>query len=195
MDFIDEVRQFSARAQSLLPHLKTEEATKHSLILPFMQLLGYNVFNPSEVVPEFTADVGTKKGEKVDYAIMIDGRPAILIEAKPCTDPLTNHDAQLFRYFTSTEAQFAILTNGLVYKFFSDLQETNKMDSEPFLEFSLLDPREPIVAEVKKFHRENFNAEDLFSAASNLQYNHQDIAAHGSRAQRTQRRLPAVRTA
>lgn len=170
MDFIDEVRQFSARAQSLVTQIATEEATKHSLILPFIQLLGYNVFDPSEVVPEFTADVGTKKGEKVDYAIIMGGRPMILIEAKCCTDSLANHDSQLFRYFSATEARFAVLTNGLSYKFFSDLKQANKMDSEPFLEFNVLDPKETVVAEVKKFHKENFDADDLFSTACNLQY-------------------------
>lgn len=173
MDFIDEIRQFSEKAKTVIPHLKTEEATKHSLILPFLQILGYNIFDPSEVVPEFTADVGTKKGEKVDYAVMVGGKPAILIEAKSVTDSLAGHGTQLFRYFTTTPAKFAILTNGLTYKFFSDLQEPNKMDDQAFLEFNLLDPRDAVVAEVKKFHKETFNADDLFSAAANLKYSTQ----------------------
>lgn len=170
MDFIQEVLRFSSRIQAIVGRIATEEATKHSLILPFIQLLGYNVFDPAEVVPEFTADVGTKKGEKVDYAIMINGRPEILIEAKSVGDNLTTHGSQLFRYFTATEARFAILTNGLVYRFYSDLQEPNKMDAEPFLEFDLADPKEVLVAEIKRFHKESFNAEDLTSVASNLKY-------------------------
>lgn len=173
MDFIDEIRQFSDKAKNVIPHLKTEEATKTALILPFLQILGYNVFDPLEVVPEFNADVGTKKGEKVDYAIMVGGKPAILIEAKAVTDSLSGHGNQLFRYFTTTPAKFAILTNGLVYKFFSDLQEPNKMDDQAFLEFDILNPREALVAEVKKFHKETFNADDLFSAAANLKYSTQ----------------------
>lgn len=170
MDFIDEVRLFSSRAQSMLVHLKTEEATKHSLVLPFLQMLGFNVFDPSEVVPEFHADVGTKKGEKVDYAIMLNGKPVILIEAKTCTDQLNGHDSQLFRYFSATESKFAILTNGIIYKFYSDLQEPNKMDLEPFWEFNLFDPKEAVVAELKKFQKVNFNTDDLVSAAANLKY-------------------------
>jgi predicted type IV restriction endonuclease len=67
MDFIDEVKQFSVKIQEIKGQIQTEEATKHSLILPFIQLLGYNIFNPNEVIPEFTADIGIKKGEKVDY--------------------------------------------------------------------------------------------------------------------------------
>lgn len=173
MDFIDDIRAFADKVQMILPHIKTEEATKHSVILPFLQILGYNVFDPSEVVPEFTADVGTKKGEKVDYAILVNGKPAILIEAKAITDSLHGHDSQLFRYFTTTTAKFAILTNGLVYKFYSDLQEPNKLDADPFLEFSLADCRESIVTEVKRFHKENFNVDLLFSSAANFKYSTQ----------------------
>ena len=170
MDFIDQVRELSEKVQGMMVHIRTEEATKHSLILPFLQLLGYNIFDPAQVVPEFTADVGTKKGEKVDYAIMVAGKPSILIEAKACTEKLAGHDSQLFRYFAATEAKFAILTNGVVYRFYTDLQEPNKMDLEPFLEFNILDPRESVIAEVKKFHKSAYNAEDLVSAASNLKY-------------------------
>ncbi len=128
MDFVDKIKQYSKRIEMIKDSLATEEATKTSLIMPFFNLLDYDVFNPMEFIPEYTADIGTKKGEKVDYAIMKDGKPVILIEAKGVNDDLTKHDAQLFRYFTSTEAKFAVLTNGIVYKFFTDLEEPNKMD-------------------------------------------------------------------
>lgn len=170
MDFIDHVRQLSTRTQGMLPQIQTEEATKHSLILPFLQLLGYNIFDPNEVVPEFTADVGTKKGEKVDYAIMKDGKPVLLIEAKPTGDDLSSHTSQLFRYFSVTEAKFAILTNGIIYRFYSDLHEPNKLDEEPFLIFDLMNLNETVVAEVKRFHSEVFNPGDLSSTAANLMY-------------------------
>jgi len=170
VDFADEVKAFGQRVAQLLDKLQTEEATKHALVLPFLQLLGYNVFDPSEVVPEFTADVGVKKNEKVDYAIFLNGRPAILIEAKPHWDDLSKHGSQLYRYFSVTEARFAILTNGIEYKFFSDLQEPNKMDDHPFLEFNLLDPKDALIAELKKFHKENFDPETLFSTATVLKY-------------------------
>ncbi len=170
MDFIDEIKQFSLKVQELKDKVQTEEATKISLIMPFLQLLGYDVFNPHEVVPEFTADIGTKKGEKVDYAIFIDGKPSILIEAKQVDDPLKTHDNQLYRYFSVTESKFAILTNGILYKFFSDIQEPNKMDDAPFLEFNLLDIKEPLVTELKKFRKESYNEEELSSTASKLKY-------------------------
>lgn len=170
MDFIDQLKQFSARVASIKDMLPTEEATKNSLILPFFQLLGYDIFNPLEFLPEFTADVGIKKGEKVDYAIFLNGKPAILIECKCCTDALDKHDSQLFRYFGTTSAKFGILTNGIIYKFYTDLDEPNKMDLTPFLEFNLLDIKETIVPEIKRFSKEKIDIESAFSAASELKY-------------------------
>lgn len=170
MDFIDQVKQFSKRVEKLKSSIQTEEATKTSLIMPFFQLLGYDVFNPEEFVPEFTADVGIKKGEKVDYAIYMQGVPVILVEAKWCGDSLNKHSSQLFRYFGTTKSKFGILTNGIVYCFYTDLEELNKMDLKPFFEFDLLDIRENKVAELKKFHKDSFDAEIISSTASELKY-------------------------
>lgn len=170
MDFIDQIKQFSKRAETLRDNIQTEEATKTSIIMPFFALLGYDVFNPEEFVPEFTADVGIKKGEKVDYAILVDGQPTILIEAKFIGEKLDNHDSQLFRYFGTSKAKFAILTNGITYRFFTDLEEVNKMDSKPFFEFNLLDIKETQVTELKKFHKSVFNLNDVIDAASELKY-------------------------
>ncbi|QNU66944.1 type I restriction enzyme HsdR N-terminal domain-containing protein [Ruminiclostridium herbifermentans] len=170
MDFIDEVRQFSARVQKLKDQIPTEEATKMSLIVPFFQLLGYDVFNPDEFMPEFTADVGIKKGEKVDYAIMKNGSPVILIECKWCGESLDKHSSQLFRYFGTSSAKFGILTNGITYNFYTDLDESNKMDLTPFLEFDILNIKPNIVAELKKFSRDSFDVDNIFSTASELKY-------------------------
>lgn len=173
MDFIDQLKQFSKRVAQLKEHITTEEATKTSIIMPFFQLLGYDVFNPAEFVPEFTADVGIKKGEKVDYAILQDSSPMILVEAKWCGENLKRHDSQLFRYFGTTSAKFAILTNGIEYKFYTDLDEPNKMDEKPFLEFNLLDIKDGSVAELKKFQKHHFDIETIFNTASELKYSNQ----------------------
>lgn len=109
-----------------------EEQTKMYLIAPFLNLMGYNVFNPDDVIAEFVADIGNKKGEKVDYALKINGEIEILIEAKAIKDPLFTHDTQLKRYFNVTKAKIGILTNGIIYKFFTDLDEKNIMDNKPF---------------------------------------------------------------
>ena len=153
MDFIDKLRELASNALSSAQYAQTEEATKTALVLPFLQVLGYNIFDPAEVVPEFVADVGQKKGEKVDYAIIRKSEPILLIECKSSNADLTNENAtQLYRYFTATPARFGILTNGLVYRFFSDLEEPNKMDPNPFMEFDLREEITPNIAEtLKKF--------------------------------------------
>lgn len=173
MDFIDQVKQFSKRVESIYKGLPTEEATKTSIIMPFFSMLGYDVFNPSEFLPEFTADVGIKKGEKVDYAILKDGNPIVLVEAKWCGEALDKYDSQLFRYFGTCKAKFAILTNGIIYKFFTDLEEPNKMDEKPFLVIDILNLRENQVAELKKFTKAAFDIDTIFDTASELKYSNE----------------------
>ena len=171
MELIDQLTNLSSRAQKQLAHIQTEEATKAALIMPFINALGYNVFDPTEVVPEFICDIGTKKGEKIDYAIMRDGKPIILIECKHVGGDLNlNHAGQLFRYFHVTEARIAVLTNGIHYKLFTDLEQANKMDERPFMEFDLFNFNENDVAEIKKLSKADFNIEDLLFAAYNLKY-------------------------
>lgn len=171
MDFIDEIKALAKKIPKHGQNIQTEEATKNALVMPMINILGYNVFDPTEVVPEFTADHGTKKGEKVDYAIFKDGVPIILIECKSIDSDLTpDHASQLFRYFSVTEAKVGILTNGIVYKFFSDLEATNKMDDKPFLEFDLNNIREPLIKELKRFKKEAFDLDELTNVASELKY-------------------------
>lgn len=170
MDFIDSIKQLASRVNKLKDAISTEEATKMSLIVPLFQVLGYDVFNPEEFLPEFSADVGIKKNEKVDYAIVINGAPTILVECKWCGVALEKHDSQLFRYFGTTTAKFAILTNGVIYKFYTDLDEANKMDLTPFLEIDLLNLKENLIPELKKFHKDSFDPEALVSVASELKY-------------------------
>ncbi|WP_134687562.1 type I restriction endonuclease [Brevibacillus migulae] len=169
-NFDDKIKSLSQRVVKIKDNIATEEATKTSIIMPFFQTLGYDVFNPEEFVPEYTADVGIKKGEKVDYAVLKDGIPVMLIEAKSINEKLEKHDSQLFRYFSVTKAKFGILTNGLIYRFYSDLDEQNKMDSVPFFEFNLLDIKDHQIVELAKFRRENFDIDNILNAASELKY-------------------------
>lgn len=151
--------------------IQTEEATKNAMVMPFIQALGYNVFDPLEVTPELVSDVGTKKGEKVDYAILKDGKPIILFECKKCGGDLSiNHASQLFRYFHVTEARFGVLTNGLTYRFFTDLEQPNKMDEKPFLEFNILDFKDQDIDELKKFAKSSFDIEIILTTANELKY-------------------------
>ena len=171
MDLIDRLRELSARIPKQLEHIQTEEATKSALVMPFIAALGYNVFDPTEVTPELNADVGIKKGEKVDYAILRDGKPIILFECKHhAADLSKTHASQLYRYFSVTEARFGVLTNGLQYWFYTDLEAPNKMDSKPFFEFNLLDFKEATVDELKKFSKSSFDLTNIMTTASELKY-------------------------
>ena len=170
MDFKDSIKQISERIEKLRDNIQTEEATKNAFIMPFLTALGYDVFNPLEVVPEMTCDIGIKKGEKIDYAIMKDGEPIILIECKHWKENLTLHDNQLIRYFNVSKAKFGVLTNGVIYKFYTDLEDKNKMDTKPFLEVNLMQIKDVQVEELKKFHKSYFDIDTILSTASELKY-------------------------
>jgi len=152
--------------------IETEEATKNAFVMPFISLvLGYDVFNPNEVVPEFTADVGTKRGEKIDYAIVKDGSVQILIECKKLGAPLgLNQASQLFRYFAVANARVAILTDGDHYHFYTDLDAPNRMDAKPFLVLQLSDLDDTLVPEIQKLTKDTFDIESIVNAAEELKY-------------------------
>ncbi|MCD4732647.1 type I restriction enzyme HsdR N-terminal domain-containing protein [bacterium] len=170
MDFADRIEQLSTTVKKNIQYIDTEEATKHSLIMPFIEVLGYDVRNPTEVVPEYTADVGSRKGDKVDYAILKDGIPIILIECKICSADLNEeHAKQLKQYFQNTDALIGILTNGLEYRFYAGLDKENVMDERPFFVFDIKKPHK--ISELKaQFTKENFDADEVVSNASELKY-------------------------
>ncbi|MEL7473784.1 MAG: type I restriction endonuclease [Planctomycetota bacterium] len=170
MELLDRFRKLGERAVQLLSHVETEEATKTALVLPFLQELGYDIFNPAEVIPEFTADVGIKKGEKVDYAVCRDGSPVLLIECKPHGARLERYSSQLYRYFSVTKARVAILTDGIDYRFFSDLAEPNKLDEDPFLSLNIVNPKPTAVEQVTRLAKSTFDLDAILAAAEDLQY-------------------------
>lgn len=170
MDFRDEIKLLGDRVAKLKDQIQTEEATKNAFIMPFLKALGYDVFNPLEVVPEYVADIGLKKGEKIDYAIFKDGSPTLLVECKHWAQNLDLHDGQLLRYFHVSKSKFGMLTNGIVFRFYSDLVEPNKMDEKPFLEFNIIDIKDNQIEELKKFHKSYFDIDSIVANASELKY-------------------------
>ncbi|MDR6690280.1 hypothetical protein J2X55_001179 [Microbacterium sp. 1154] len=172
MEFQDRLAALATKVNNQASAIGTEEATKNAFVMPFISsILGYDVFDPLEVVPEFTADVGIKKGEKVDYAIMRDAEVQILIECKASTGaPKIEHASQLFRYFSTTNARIAALTNGVIWQFFTDLDAPNKMDAKPFLVLDLLDIDDTLIPEVQKLSKDNFDLDSIISAAEELKY-------------------------
>ena len=172
MEFTERLNALSTKIRQQIEVINTEEATKTAFVMPFIHnVLGYDVFDPSEVTPEFVCDIGTKKGEKIDYAIMKNNDVQILIECKKIGEPLNiNHASQLFRYFHVTNARISILTNGQIYRFYTDLDAPNKMDEKPFLEVDLLDIDENVVPELKKLTKSSFDLESIINAAGELKY-------------------------
>lgn len=170
MELQSKLRMLAEKVGKLKERIYTEESTKHAFVLPFINLLGYDTFDLTEVVPEFVADIGLKKGEKVDYAIFQQGVPIIIIECKHWKEKLDAHSSQLFRYFHTTKTRFALLTNGVDYQFYTDLEATNIMDEKPFLEFDITQIKENTVNEIAKFHKSNFNIDEIVDNASSLKY-------------------------
>ncbi|MGK6313558.1 type I restriction endonuclease [Neorhizobium sp. DT-125] len=167
----ESLRAIAERVKSHSSTMATEEAVKTAVVLPFLRSLGYDVFDPTEVVPEFTADAVGKKGEKVDYAIKIDNDIRILIECKPISVALDKkHLDQLYRYFSVTNAKFAILTNGRTFNFYTDLEAPNKLDTRPFLVFDVTDFNAGIVAELRKFEKGAFDVSAILATAERLKY-------------------------
>ena len=170
MELHSQLKGLSEKVDQLKDKIDTEESTKHAFTLPFINILGFDTFNPTEVVPEFTADLGLKKGEKVDYAIFQNGNPILIVECKHWKQNLDVHNSQLFRYFHVTKTRFALLTNGIQYRFYTDLEEANKMDEKPFLEFDISKLKESTVKEIEKFHKSKFDISSIVDNASNLKY-------------------------
>ncbi|MBL7811405.1 MAG: type I restriction enzyme HsdR N-terminal domain-containing protein [Bacteroidetes bacterium] len=173
MEFKDVVRTLGDRVHKLKDSILTEEATKNAFIMPFLQSLGYDVFNPLEVVPEYITDIGTKKGEKIDYAIFKDGQPIILVECKHWSKNLDLHDGQLLRYFHVSKAKFGILTNGIQYRFYTDLEQVNKMDEKPFFEFTIDTIKDIQIEKLKEFHKAHFNLDGILNSANEMKYMNQ----------------------
>ncbi len=172
MEFEQRVSALAAKVQNQRDAIQTEEAAKNAFVMPFIStILGYDVFDPLEVVPEYTADVGVKKGEKIDYAIMRNGEVQILIECKKTREALKiEHASQLYRYFSVTNARIAVLTNGQIYQFYTDLDAPNKMDSKPFLVLDLDDVDETLLPELRKLTKEIFDLDSIISAAEELKH-------------------------
>ncbi|MDO6563957.1 type I restriction endonuclease [Amphritea sp. 1_MG-2023] len=172
MELSNGLLSIAKKITSYAQNLQTEEATKNALVMPFLsQVLGYDVFDPNEVIPEFTADTGTKKGEKVDYAIVKNGVVQILIECKKSGEALSlKHASQLYRYFSVTNARIAILTNGKDYQFYTDLDAPNKMDEKPFLELDVSDIDDHVLPELEKLTKQSFDVDSVIDAAGELKY-------------------------
>lgn len=174
MDFAEAIKALASKAQKDKGSLNTEADTKAALVVPFIQLLGYDTTNPREVKPEFTADIAGRRGEKVDYAIMQDDNPIMIIECKCCGANLNEISReQLCRYFLTLDSSIGILTDGIRYLFFSTAEDGRNMDATPFMEFSL-DNIDPILLpELHKLCKDKFNLQDTLDTVTELKFKRQ----------------------
>lgn len=164
------LEELAQKIETYKERVTNEEMTKTAFIMPFFEILGYDTRNPFEFVPEITADIADLKGEKVDYGIYINDKLEFIVECKSWKENLLNHDKQLNRYFNVVDSHIGILTNGIIYKFFTDLEEPNKMDKKPFFEFNILDIKERDLAQLKKFAKSSFDREKILDTAEELKY-------------------------
>lgn len=170
MDFKEKLLTLAERVGRLKEQIHTEEATKMSFIMPFLNALGYDVYDPMQVTPECVCDYGTKKNEKIDYTVNIDGEPIMIIECKHWEQDLDKHKAQLFRYYQVSPAKFGLLTNGIVYKFFTDLETPNKMDDMPFFEVNILELRDSHIDKLREFSKDKYDVNTILNSANELKY-------------------------
>lgn len=170
MGFEHDLSELADRVRTLSPTIDNEEATKHALVLPFLRTLGYDVFNPAEVAPEFRAEGGTKPKDKVDYAIVLNGQPRLLVECKTVGENLASDHGQLYRYFAATSAHFGILTDGVEYWFYSDTVQPNVMDNEPFYEMDLREIVDSDVRCLQSFRRDSFDERAAQAEAEQMRW-------------------------
>ncbi len=173
------MENFKVRLKNHIEHVKnvrehctTEETTKQALILPFLDILGFNAYDPQKVKAEYGADFpGVKVGERVDYALFCQGVPVMFIEAKGCKEKMDNHCPQLSRYFNSTpEVTISAITNGIEWRFFTDLNEKNIMDSTPFLRIMMDDIKDSDAEQLFRFRHDKFKPEALRTLAEESVY-------------------------
>lgn len=170
--FIERIRRHAEHVLNVGAHCNTEETTKQALILPLLDILGFSPFDPTRVKAEYGADFpGAKANERVDYALFCQNMPVMFIEAKAYGEKLSNHSPQLSRYFNAMpEVTIGAITNGMEWRFFTDLNNKNVMDGDPFLtvDFSSLD--ESQISRLYRFRHDEFQPDALRTLAEESVY-------------------------
>ena len=171
-DFAEQIKKLVVLLDNNKDKVTNEEATKMALVMPFLKVLGYDIHDPNEIIPEYTADVGDKKGEKIDFAIAKDSQVVLLIEVKSIKSILDPRDIyQLVRYFDVENVKFAILTNGIQYQFYTDFERTHRMDEQPFYSVKLdKNIRDSEIKILQLFSKSKFNIGQIIVKAHEIKY-------------------------
>ncbi|MDF7667435.1 type I restriction endonuclease [Orbaceae bacterium ESL0727] len=171
-NFKDRLNSHSEHVKKVGTHCSTEETTKQALILPLLDILGFSPYDPTKVKAEYKADFpGAKANERVDYALFCQNLPVMFIEAKTYGENLTNHCPQLSRYFNATpEVAVAAITNGREWRFFTDLEQKNIMDNDPFLRIKIEELQDNDYEQLFQFRYDQFKPEALRTLAEESIY-------------------------
>lgn len=156
----EQIETYIKRVKDLAEHVRgNEQATKQSLIGPLFTLLGYDLTDPRECIPEYKADFGKERSVKpVDWAFLQNGRPIFFVEAKESGRKLQGFDEQLADYFAKApEAKLGILTNGVQWRFFTDMVNLNVMDREPFIRWDVVNDEKPPLEFLTLLQKSQFN--------------------------------------
>ncbi len=172
MELISNIQDIVTRIPKQRDHIRNQQATKTAFVLPFFNALGYDIFNPLEVIPDFTVNRSEQPREKMDYALSKDEKIIALVECRWCGDDL-EHDSprQLHQLYSLVpDVRLGILTNGISYQFFTDIDDNNQMDWSPFFEFNLLNFGEKHFDQLKMFQKDSFDVNLVLSHAGKLKY-------------------------
>lgn len=160
---LSDVSEIKARLIDQADNPLTEEATKQWFVMPLLVALGYNPYS-TDIIPEYTLDVGVKNGEKVDYAIQVQGKLVMIIECKSLNVKLSDRQiSQLYRYFSVSDVNIAVLTNGNDYWFFTDTQKSNVMDLAPYYTVRLSDINDSDIARLNHYSKDSILSLDVQS--------------------------------
>lgn len=171
-NFANKLKSHAEHVANMGCFCNIEETTKQALIMPFLDILGFTPYDPRKVKAEYSADFpGVKSNERVDYALFCHDVPVMFIEAKSFSEKIDNHCPQLSRYFNSTpEVTISAITNGIEWRFFTDLKQKNIMDSSPFLKLRMDSLNDSDISQLFRFRYDKFKPEALRTLAEESVY-------------------------
>ncbi|WP_420265555.1 two-CW domain-containing protein [Candidatus Magnetominusculus dajiuhuensis] len=168
VELAEKIKALSGEIRQRYDFVKNKESTEIALILPFIKSLGYDVFDPSEVVPHYSIAVDHQQSVTVDYALLRDGHAEIIIECKHWGMNLDMERNSLRETFPLSQAKIAILTNGIIYRFFTDSETEHQLDKAPFFEFSILEVSDTAMETLDKFVKQNFDLANILTVAKEM---------------------------
>ena len=163
MGLEEDLKALGEKAKEMKDSGLAEQATINALVNPFLRALGYDPGNPNEVYPQYPSGF-PGVNDKVDYAILKGGKPSIIIECKRVRSQLDHHVKQLSDYYHYSEARFGVLTDGVEYRFYTDLNKLHVMDGEPFLTVSMLSLNKSAMVALERFSRGKFSEKEVLTS-------------------------------